>query len=196
MKNLLFLILTIFLLLFAFSSCDNSEQPGENENPSEETVDESDDICEHILTESVYKPAKPGINGIMYISCNNCDFSELKEIPALPAAFELTVTNKSTAEYENEQYICFDIQIKNISEQTIESISGSLHAVGSKILIISCNFDNLNLAVGETKILNQYGVKVDNSSQFAAVSKYIYDTPFEDLKFLFEATDIIISNQQ
>ena len=36
MKNLLFLILTIFLLLFAFSSCDNSEQPGENENPSEE----------------------------------------------------------------------------------------------------------------------------------------------------------------
>lgn len=206
MKKLLLLIISLTLVLFSISACSNENTSDENDDTKQETPDEnagvndntnpdidSKPVCEHVFTETVYKPAKPGIAGMMILTCKNCDYIDYAKIPALANAFELEVVNKYTLDNESDQYICVEVKITNISEKDIKMLSGNLSLIGSKILILSCNLNDLNLIAGETTTLTLYSEKLDSTDIFYEVSKSIYDTPFEELKFQFESLDIIVT---
>ncbi len=206
MKKLLLLIISLTLVLFSISACSSGNTSDDNDDSKQETPDEnggmddnansdidSEPVCEHVFTETVYKPAKPGIAGMMVLTCKNCNYIDYAEIPALANVFELEVVNKYTLENESGQYICVELKITNTSEANIKMLSGNLSLIGSKILILSCNLNDLNLAAGETTTLTMYSEKLDPTDIFYQVSKSIYDTPFEELKFHFKSLDIIVT---
>ena len=189
------LIMLIGIILYSLSSCtfdtqnDSINKTDKNENQNDES---SENECAHVLTESIYKAANYGVNGSKYVSCSKCDYSELKEIPALPPAFECTVLDKFTVDNEMGQYVAFNIEFSNISEFSIDMISGTLNIVGNKILLLQCKFEDLNLSSKEKIVLTVYTEKLDDTDMYYEVSKSIYDTPFENLKFQFETIDIVV----
>ena len=206
MKKFLLLMISLTLVLFSISACSSKNTSDENADSKQETPDNNDvidndtnsdldstPVCEHVFKETVYKPAKPGIAGVMVITCNNCDYIDYAEIPALANALELEVVNKYTLDNESKQYICVDLKITNTSETTIKTFSVSVSLIGSKILILSCDFNELNLAAGETTTITVYSEKPDPTDNFYQVSESIYYTPFEELKFHFELLDILVT---
>lgn len=147
--------------------------------------------CKHNLVETVYKEAKPGLKGIIYSACTKCDFFELKEIPPLPDAFELTIVDKYTHRDEQYKYILFDVQIKNVSDKTISMIKGNLTVIGTYLVVILCEFNDLNIAPGETITLTGYNVHFDPEDSKNTYFNGVYDTPFEEIMFEFELSDIV-----
>ena len=206
MKKFILLIISLTLILFSISACSNENTSNENDDNKQDTTEGNDEtndntnsdmdsepVCEHFLVETVYKPAKPGVAGMKLITCKNCDYIDYAEIPALANVFELEVVNKYTLDNESGQYICVELKITNTSETNIKMLSGNLSLIGSKILILSCNLNDLNLAAGETTTLTLYSEKLDPTDTFYQVLKSIYDTPFEELNFRFEASDIVVT---
>ena len=170
-----------------------------NANPTKEstttsttsTTTTTKQTCNHNLVDTVYKEAKPGLNGIIHSACTKCDFFELKEIPPLPDAFELTIVDKYTHQDEQYKYILFDVQIKNVSDKTISMIEGNLTVIGTHLVVILCEFNDLSIAPGETVTLTGYNVKFDPEDSKNTYFSGVYDTPFEEMTFEFELSDII-----
>ncbi len=188
-----FLIFVLTMCLLTSCTLNKPNDRNDNSNPNEnEGGDPPEEICDHVLTESIYKEADYGIKGAIYVSCSKCDYSELKEIPALPPAFECTVLDKVAMNDEKGEYIAFDIVLTNTCDFEIDKLSGTLHIVGSKILLLKISFEDLDLAAGQTTELTVYTEHLDNTDPLYSVSKSIFDTPFEKLKFQFETTDISV----
>jgi hypothetical protein len=159
---------------------------------SETTTTTTKKKCDHELTEYVYKEAKPGIGGMNYATCKNCDYIEYIATPALPAAMEIKIIDKYTHETDDKRYILFDIEIKNISEQYITEIKGNFNILCKTWVNISFDIDNLNVAPGETFVLRGQTVEFDPADSKNAYFNQVYETPFEEMTFDFKLSDIVL----
>ena len=210
MKKLLAFIIVVSMSLCTFS-CTSEKKPSEKDMEDDDLEDtENSDIvedeeteCEHEYKELIYRQASYGVKGGGELYCTKCGDYQPLEIPALPSVFELEVTGKNTytvdkdpdngSDEDLECWVLFDMNIKNISDKTIEKISGTLNIfVGKSMFFLECEFEDLNLEGGETLSSNSYGYSFDYASSPDEVERIIYDAEFEDLKIFFEPTEVIV----
>lgn len=147
-KILAFILSLIFVLSIAACSSEDTNSSAQEAQTSEISTDDTSasdtEICQHVYKEEFYKEAGYGVDGIMIKVCTICTESEMLPTPALPEIFELKVLDKTVTSLENECYVLFDIEIKNIADKKIESISGKISIMPPDcILELVCDFDDL-----------------------------------------------------
>ena len=193
MKKFIALVLC-FVFVFSLGACDLDKSIVKDNNTTDTSTtytEEPTTECTHDFEVKVYKEPSYGVSGYGEYKCKLCDYSTIDSIDALPDVFELEVLSKYEYMNGDEGVVCFDIEIENISDMEIESISGSLTVIaGGKILNIDCDFKALNLKAHDTTLLKDYGYAFEYNSAENEVDKKVYDTSFDDLKFLFEASEV------
>lgn len=209
-KNVAVLFLLAFVVssVVCFTGCRSDEVTSSQTSGAEgiytpTTEDQRDDeVCEHILKETVQKEPMHGVNGIKIISCSNCDFFELGEIPALPDVFDAHVNNKTSFVYEDpntgkkECVVALDFDITNISnDKTIKYIKGDLSILGKNFIFkLECEFDAISISPGETLNMNDLGFSFDYASLPTDIERKVYDAKFEDLTFSFKPWTVTVDS--
>lgn len=193
--------LLILCLILAFSLCAcSAEKPSLTGTTEDVTADsltsedeELESICEHTFKEEVQKEAGYGVSGYKIKYCTKCYETEYVDIPALESVFELTVKSKNVSMQGNTGSVLFEIEIKNISDKEIESISGTLSIMPPDCIFeLLCDFDEISLEPHSTITLDSYGYTFDYASENDIVEKKVYQTNFEDIKFHFTPTDVVV----
>jgi len=160
-------------------------------------------VCEHNYVEVSRKEPSYGIEGSIMLSCTRCYNLESKKIPELPPVVEIEVKDKITAVQEKEPFdgtdaskecvVAFVLDIKNISDKTIEKICGDLVIQGAGcILTVECEFADLSLAGQTTK--NDYlcGYTFDYVSLPTDPERKVYDAEYADLTIFFSLREIVV----
>lgn len=198
MEKIFALILCLTFVL-SLPACSSNGTPSPNKDdetsdvftPTTSTLDT--EPCQHIFKEEVYKEPGYGVDGMKIKACTVCNEIEYIAVPALPDIFELTVTNKTVSTQGSECYVSFDIEIKNISDKKIKSISGTLTAMPPDcILELLCDFDDLSLEPYSTIQISSYGYSFDYDPSSNTVEKKVHDAEFENIKFYFSPSNVVV----
>jgi len=206
--SIVLLVALVISIFVSFTGCgggmiDTSQTFGSENDGTNETEEETEEnVCNHVLKESIYKEPMHGVNGIKVISCANCDFFEYVAIPALPDVFELCVNDKLSYVHEDpdthkkECVVVFDIDITNISDdKTIKYISGNLIITGiNGIFNLKCEFSDISISPKETKNINNLGFSFDYASLPTDIERRVYDAAFTELKFTFDPSEVVVNN--
>ena len=195
-------LLLSFVIIISMSACSSTGENSPDKN-NDETIENSisdvsteldSEECQHVYKEEIYKEAGYGVDGIKIKVCTICkEIDEYIAIPALSEIFELKVTNKHTYTQGSKGYVVFDIEIKNISDKKIESISGKLSIMPPDcILDLLCDFEDLSLEPYATTVISSQGYSFDLDTSFDEVEKKVYDTEFENIKFYFTSSDVVV----
>lgn len=201
MKRFLLIALCCFIL-FGTAGCRHSdfqmpEKP--TEASSEPTEPPTEPECQHEYEEYVYKEAGYGVKGMKVLTCNRCGHTEYVDIPALPSIFELKILNKYTSEPTEDDpdyWVWFDIEIKNISDKTIESISGTVEFFSPTWFWLNCDFEELVLGPYETTVIHFYGFTLDYDDPFDKKKKELYDSELETYTYTFEPSDVVVTEPE
>ena len=197
MKKILIMILcsaTLFLCVSCSSTgLNTSDTVSESASIVSDNISTVDSKpCLHIYKEEIYKEPNYGVNGIKIKYCTLCGDTEHVAVPALPEIFEITVKNKTVFDRDDKSYVLFDIEIKNTSDKTIKSISGTLSVLPPNcILELICDFEDLSLQPYSTTTVSTGGYSFDSTSS-DTVEKKVYDADFENIRFSFSPTDVVV----
>lgn len=198
----IFTLVFCFVMMLTLTACFGDEgTSADSETTSIEAEIEASGItesteCQHVFKESVYKEPGYGFNGANYKSCELCGFGELVEVPALPDVFELTVKSKDVVFDKNGKdcHVIFGLEIKNISDKRIESISGTLSVVSNCILELSGSFDDISLELHSSIHIDSYGYTFDyTATDKDEVERKTCDAEFENMKFSFKPSNVVVS---
>jgi len=194
--------LLILCLILAFSLCACSAETSSLTSTTEDVTgdsassenEETESVCEHTFKEEVQKEAGYGVGGYKVKYCTKCHETEYVEIPALESIFELTVKSKNVSMQEDTGSVVFVIEIKNISDKKISSISGNLSIMPPDcILELLCDFNEISLEPHSTITLDSYGYTFEYDSTNDTVKKKVYEADFEDIKFHFTPTNVVVT---
>ena len=187
----LILVLSLCACSAEISSSTNTTDTVANNSTIEEEL-ETESGCEHTFKEEVQKEADYGVEGYKIKFCTKCHETEYIKIPALESIFEVTVKSMNTYMQENTGHVVFAIEIKNISDKKITSISGNLSIMPPDcILELSCNFDEISIEPHSTVLLDSFGYTFEYDSTNDIVEKKVYEADFENINFYFTPTDIV-----
>ncbi len=161
--------------------------------------------CDHNYTEEIVSEATYSETGLKELVCSECGETATETIPVLPAVVEVEVLDKYEYEEAAEPMILpdgtsierlpvksslFDIKITNISSETVRGVKGTLKVKsGETVLNIMCDFSELNIPASYSYTEKGYGYEFTGYSNQGELMVYI--TPYEDLEFEFEVTEII-----
>lgn len=196
MKKIIALILCLTAVLSLCACSFGGTAEPENDAETTEVVTDAvteatEKECEHEYKEEVYKNPGYGVKGSNVKICTLCGDFKTVEVPALPDVIELNVIDKSKFVQGNEYVVTLEVEIKNISDKKIESVSGQITAMTSCMLILTCDFDDLALEAYDTATLNVSYTFDDTKSENSPERK-IYDADFESIKFIFEPSEVVV----
>lgn len=189
----LILCLTVVFSLCACSFGGNAEPENDTETTqvvTDAVTEATEKECEHVYKEEVYKKPGYGVKGANVKTCTLCGDFKMVEVPALPDVIELNVLDKTELMQGNEYVVTLEVEIKNISDKKIESVSGQITAMTSCMLVLTCDFDDLALEAYDTAMLSVSYTFDDTESENSPERK-IYDADFESIKFIFEPTEVV-----
>lgn len=167
MKKLLTFILCLLLTLslaFAITGCNDSDV-------SYDEVEYSDDDFEDESTQEI----KVEVLDKYTYSAENED---------------MTMPDGVTIPSLDDDYVLLDIEITNLTDKNIESVSGTLNIKNGdyKVKLI-CDFDQETIPADDSVVYEGYNFKI-NEYGFNMAEKVVFDCDYDELDFEFVVDEI------
>lgn len=165
-----------------------------------ETKIESVPIIAHAFDEEITKESTFKEEGEKTFTCKNCGYSYTESIPKRDDEVIVTVTkktnipqNSSEGKYYNRVEFSFDVT--NCTDRAIRGIHGTLKIFdlfGEKILYTNCDFTGNTINPNSTITVDELGIDIN---EFMDSHTKLYNTDYSDLKFEYEITNIVYSDE-